>query len=473
MGVTGILFLASLGILIYMVALNLFYTVSLIISAVKIPVYDERSLYLRGFSIDHHAAQPVSILVPAYNEEKNIVDAVRSFLALDYGDYEVVVANDGSTDGTLESLVAAFEMEKVEVIPSDVCESKAIKDIYFSRTEPKLVLVDKENGGKADAQNAAARVARSPYICMVDGDTLLDKYALRDITIRLAAEPNVVALGGTIRVSNGCRISNGVVTEVRMPRKFIERVQILEYLRAFLFGRVALATMKSLMIISGAFGVFRRDAFMKLGGWNREAIGEDMDAVVRLHRMIYEEDRDWKIDFVPDPVSWTQVPMTWKSLGHQRERWQRGLNQVMMANLVMFLNPRYRAVGLVGYPYFLIFEMLSAIVEFACYPLTILCFIYGIVDLTYVLYFLSVVMIWGLCISFYTILVHEKVKYPYGTVSDLKALLQTAILENLGYRQIHSFWRLQGIIRYVFDRSSRSTGMKGWTSIERASFVKE
>lgn len=466
----SILFVSSIVILLYMIALNGFYSLNLLMAAILIPKYNNRYLLSKGVPVEKHIAKYFSILVPAYNEEKTIVDSLQSLLALDYKDYEVVVANDGSSDRTLDILISTFQFEKVEVMPSDICESKPIKGVYFSRIEPKLVLVDKENGGKADAQNGAARVARFPYICMVDADTLLDKDSLSDLAIRFAAEPNLAALGGIIRVANGCKVESGIVTRIGMPKKFIERVQVLEYLRAFLFGRVSLSALHALMIISGAFGVYRWDAFNLLNGWNRSAIGEDMDAVVRLHRLIHEQGLDWTVDFVPTPLSWTQVPMTWKSLGSQRDRWQRGLMQVMMENRKMCLNPRYGSVGIVGYPYFFLFEMLSAVIEFICYPLTIIAFALGAVNLTFMVYVLCFVLLWGLCISFATIYVQDKIKFRYGSASDLKALLLTAVLENFGYRQVHSLWRLRGLLKYLLVKSSRSSGLKGWESIERAGF---
>lgn len=467
----SILFVTSIGILLYMIVLNAFYSLNLLMAAVLIPKFNKRYQLTRGIPVEKHIAKSFSILVPAYNEEKTIVDTLRSLLALDYDDYEVVVANDGSSDNTLQILISTFQFEKVEVMPSDICESKPIKGVYFSRLEPKLVLVDKENGGKADAQNGAARVARFPYICMVDADTLLDRDSLRDLAIRFAAEPKLAALGGIIRVVNGSKVENGIVTQVGMPKKFIERVQVLEYLRAFLFGRVSLSSLKALMIISGAFGVYRWDAFALLRGWNRNAIGEDMDAVVRLHRLIHEKGLDWKVDFVPTPLSWTQVPMTWKSLGIQRDRWQRGLMQVLMGNSKMFFNPRYGAVGVVGFPYFFLLEMLSAVIEFVCYPLTLIAFALGAVNVTFMIYVLCFVLVWGLCISFATIYIQDKIKYRYGTASDLKALLLTAVLENFGYRQVHSLWRLRGLLKYILIKSSRTSGLKGWKSIERAGYT--
>jgi cellulose synthase/poly-beta-1,6-N-acetylglucosamine synthase-like glycosyltransferase len=466
----NMLFLFSLVLLIYMILLNAFYSLNLLMSLIILPKYKKRYFFTKGIHIDKHISKSFSILVPAYNEEKTIVDSVNSFLSLDYKNYEVIVANDGSTDKMLDVLISTFEFEKVDVKPNDVCESKPIKAVYFSRIEPKLVLVDKENGGKPDAQNGAARVARFPYICMVDADTLLDRDSLQDLAVRFTAEPDIAALGGIIRVANGCEIDNGIVTKVGMPSRFIEKIQVLEYLRSFLFGRVSLSAINSLMIISGAFGVFRWDAYTLLGGWNREALGEDMDAVVRLQRLIYEKGLKWKVAFAPSALSWTQVPMTWKSLGSQRDRWQRGLMQVLLGNIKMLLNPRYGRIGLIGFPYFAIFEMMSAVVEFLCYPLTFFCFVLGILQVPYMIYFLCLVLVWGLAISFFTILVQENIKYPYETTRDLKSLLFTAVLENFGYRQIHSFWRLWGMIKYILFKSERSSGLKGWEPIERTGF---
>jgi cellulose synthase/poly-beta-1,6-N-acetylglucosamine synthase-like glycosyltransferase len=466
-----LLFVVSVAILIYVAILNLVYTLNLIMAGVLIPRRTKRDRFTHGITIEKSTNKPFSILVPAFNEEKTIIDSVGALLALDYDSYEVIVANDGSSDGTLDVLISTFDFVKVAVAPNDVCECKPIKAVYFSKREPKLVLVDKDNGGKADAQNGAARLARYPYILMVDADTLLDRESLRSLAIRLTAEPQMAALGGLIRVTNGCTIDHGNITHVAMPSRFIERVQVLEYLRAFLFGRVSFSAMHALMIISGAFGVYRWDAFTLLKGWNRKAIGEDMDAVTRLQRAIYEKKLNWKVDFEPGSLAWTQVPMTWKSLGIQRERWQRGLMQVVFHNMKMLLNPRYGSVGLVGFPFFAIFEMLSAIVEFACYPLTIIGFALGVMNATYMIYFLCLVLVWGLCISIATILVHEYVLKRYESTSDLKALLSVAIIENFGFRQVHSYWRLKGTIRYLLDKSSRDTGLAGWKAIERAGFT--
>lgn len=468
-----LIYWANISILIYMVLLNAFYSLNLLIASVILPRHNKRFWFTRGIRLSKRLSKPISILVPAYNEEKTILESTKSFLSLNYEKYEVIISNDGSKDQTLEKLIEAYHLVKVDIPPNDVCESRPIKAVYFSSLEPRLVVVDKENGGKADAQNAAARVARFPYLCVVDADTLLDKDSLNNMAIRFAAEPTIVALGGIVRVANGCTIENGEVKSVGMPPRMIERIQILEYLRAFLFGRVSLAAMRTLLIISGAFGVFRWDAFTRIRGWNRHAIGEDFDAVTRINRVIFEDKLNWKVDYLLDPISWTQVPMSWRSLGIQRERWQRGLMQVLFGNMKLLMAPQYRTVGLIGFPYFFFFEMMSAAVEFLCYPLTLLSYYLGIINVTHVLFFLALVFVWGLCISFATILIHEDLRYRYHTAKDFIDLVLIAFWENFGYRQIHSLWRLWGAVKYIFVPSSRSSGLSGWTSIARAGFTEQ
>ena len=466
----SLLYVISVVILVYMVMLNGIYTFNLISASFLIAITAKKRRLTKGITIGKSIAKPFSILIPAYNEEKTIVGSIRSILALDYDSYEVIVVNDESKDRTLEVLISTFDFVKVAVAPNDLIESKPIKAVYFSKDEPRLVLVDKENGGKADSQNAGARLARFPYILMVDADTLLDRDSLHMLAVGFTARPELAALGGTVRVANGCSVDNGIVTHVAMPRRYVEQIQVLEYFRSFLFSRVSFSAMNALMLISGAFSVYRWDSFVLLGGWKRDAIGEDIDAVIRLQRLIHEKGLSWRVGFVPDPVSWTQVPMTWKSLGSQRERWQRGLMQVMFENKRMMLNPRYGSVGLIGFPFFAVFEMLSAFVEFACYPLTIAGFALGVLDVPYMLYFLCLVLLWGLCISFSTILVHEYAEHRYTSARDLRALLGVAVGENFGFRQLHAYWRLKGAISYMFNKSSRTTGLRGWDPIERASF---
>lgn len=392
----NILSWACLLILIYMVGLNFFHSIMILIATRAVPYYNKEYFLRKGVFLPDEFKEPFSILVPLFNEEKTILDSVEAFLSVNYHEYEVILVNDGSTDKTLEILKEKFQLTAVAIEPDIIYESKPVKNIYYSRVAPKLVVIDKENGGKADTQNAAANIARYRYFCVLDADTLPDQEILNKIAFKLSSNPDVAALGGTVRVVNDCKIENGIVADILLPRRFLGRVQVVEYLRAFLFGRIGLANINALMIISGAFGVFRRAALEAIHGWNRNAIAEDMDAVVRLHRHIKEKNRPWRILFIPDSVAWTQVPATMEYLSIQRERWQRGLMQVLLKNIGMFLNGKYGRVGIVGFPYFFIFEMISAVIEFACYPMTILCFIFGVIDFKFFLYFFILTFFLGL-----------------------------------------------------------------------------
>jgi len=451
-------------ILFYFVALNFFYFLILIVSAVAVARYNREFVLTRGVRLPLAFVNPFSILVPAYNESSVIIEAVRSFLQLDFEEYEVIVCNDGSRDDTLEVLTQAFKLKKVEGAVKLRYESKPIRAVYFSETHPKLVVIDKENGGKADAQNAGANVARYPYVGAVDSDSLLSHDSMRKLMARFSAAPDTVGVGGIVRISNGCRIEHGNIADVRLPSTLIENIQVVEYLRAFLYGRMGWSHLNILMIISGAFGVFRQDVLARVGGWNSKALGEDIDVVLKIHRLIHEERLPLRLSFAPDPVCWTQAPDTLRGLAIQRDRWQRGLMQTLLKNLRMFFNPRYRQIGLVGFPYFFIFEMLGGPLEFLSYPIIVACFALGIVNLHFFLLFMSVALIWGLCISCMSIALEEVSYRRYNKRGDFLKLFLAGIVENFGYRQLHAWWRTQGFVKYIFRVNT------GWGSIQRTEF---
>lgn len=452
-------------VLWFFFALNLFYLLLLAVSARVAKSYVARLKIERGLNLPPEFAKPFAALVPSHNEEVSIVDSVRALLALDYPEFEVIVCNDGSTDRTLERLVEAFRLRPVEVEPEPRFPCRKIRAVYFSELDPRLVVIDKENGGKSDALNAAACFARYPYVCAVDADSLLARDSMSRLMRRFVAAPGTVAVGGVVRLANGCVIRDGQVAEVRMPRGTLEAIQIVEYFRAFLFGRLGWAELDIMMIISGAFGVFRQDLLERIGGWNQKAIGEDMDLVLRLHRKIREDQLPYRIGFVPDPLCWTQAPATMAGLSTQRDRWQRGLMQCLFGNIGMLLNPRYGRIGLVGFPYFLIFEMFGALVEFVGIPVTIACYLLGVVNLHFFLLFFAVSLVWGLGISFASIALAEMSYRRYEGWDDFLALFRAAVLENFGYRQLHAFWRLKGMVRYLFrDRHA-------WGSIRRTEFT--
>src|SRR5260370_1182667 len=302
-------------------------------------------------------APPITIIVPAHNEEKSIRAAVRNLLELDYPQLEVIVVNDGSEDRTLEEIREEFRLRPVREVYIPQAESAPVRGLFRSEANASLLVIDKESGGsKADAVNAGLNAATSPYVCVVDADSVLERDALLRIMLPIMADPKrVVAVGGIIRVLNGSEIKGGQLRRVRLPRKSIEVIQVIEYLRAFLIGREAWGQGKMLTIISGAFGVFRTDLVRAVGGYRSRSIGEDFDLVARLHRHLLEKSADYRIHFVPDPMCWTEVPSSLKSLVMHRAPCQKGLLDSLWPNRDMLFRPRYGRIGSFPLPYLCLF----------------------------------------------------------------------------------------------------------------------
>lgn len=448
-------------VLLYFVVLSCFYAFLMVVSGFAVRSYNREYTLLEGTELSPSLIKPFSVLVPAYNEEDVIAESVRSFLNLQSAEYEIVVGNDGSTDGTLDRLIEAFDLEKAryDIVYKYPCAK--MKTVYFSRTEPRLIVVDKENGGKADTLNACGNCARYPYAGAVDADSLLSVESMGKLMQRFSASPATIAVGGIVRVSNGCTVERGVIKKVAMPRRFLEQVQVVEYLRAFLFGRMGWSHLDILLIISGAFGVFRQDFLKRVGGWSRESLGEDMDLVIKLHRLIRRGKLPNRISFAPDPVCWTQVPNDLGSLSRQRDRWQRGLMQTLLGNFGMMFNPRYGKVGFIGMTYFFLFEMLSCLVEVIAYPLFLISWYLGIVNTPFFVLFLVVAIVWGLCLSFAAVFLEEMSYHRYGTWQDLLRMMRAAFLANFGYRQLHSLWRFKGFVKFLVNPRA------GWGKISR------
>ena len=361
-----ILPIASWLLALYYTSVNLIYFV-LLLQSVRATIEHHRILKHLCFDKvkKSNLTPPISILVPARNEQLSIVDSVRSLLTLDYPEIEVIVVNDGSTDNTLGELQRHFGLILSDILNVSEIPTGAIRGVYMSPADKRLLVLDKEpTGRKADALNAALNAASAPFVCAIDADAVLEKDALLRIIAPAMNDPaRVVASGGIVRAANGSTVVEGIVTRVRLPRKALERLQVLEYLRSFLIGRQGWARLEMLPIISGAFGVFRRDVCQLVGGFRTSAIGEDMDLIVRMHRYLREKKEKYKIAFVPDPVCWTEVPDRFQSLARQRARWQNGLADVLWTNRDMAFNPRYGRVGLLALPYQWIFEFFAPVIE--------------------------------------------------------------------------------------------------------------
>ena len=397
-------------------------------------------------------APRVSILAPAYNEEATVTESVRALLTLSYPNLEVVLVNDGSTDGTLTTLMDAFSLQPIHNIFRRQIETQPIRGLFRSREFPNLVVVDKANGGKADALNAGLNLCSGELVCAIDADTLIEPDALLRMVRPFLRNDDIVAGGGTIRVANGSRVYSGRVTEARAPRHPLAGFQVIEYLRAFLFGRLGWNREGGNLIISGAFGLFRRDAMIGVGGYLHSTVGEDMELVARLRTKGLEEGGPHKVEFVPDPVAWTEVPQSLRGLGRQRDRWHRGLADVVWRYRRLFFNPRYGSLGLVVYPYFVLIELVAPVVEVLGLLLLPIGIWTGALDPPFALLFLLVAYGLGLVLTVATLLLEEWSFHRYERPSDLLLLIAWTVLEPIGYRQMTLFWRVRGLIKYLRGR---------------------
>ena len=436
----------------YYLASNLAYLTMLIIALKTSAMHQHRLESIRlNWIKETPMAPPITVIAPAHNEEASIRVAVRNLLELDYPELEVIVVNDGSEDRTFEELREEFRLRQVRAVYVPEAKSAPVRGLYRSDADARLVVVDKEAGGsKADAVNAGLNAATSPYVCVVDSDSLLERDALLRIIVPILADPKrVVAVGGIIRVLNGSEIQGGQIRRVRLPRKSIEVIQVIEYLRAFLIGREAWAQGNMLTIISGAFGLFRTDLVRAVGGYRSSSIGEDFDLVARLHRHMLEKGADYQIRFVPDPMCWTEVPSDLKSLGRQRARWQKGLLDVLWPNRDMLFRPRYGRIGSFAFPYLWLFELFAPIVEIGGIATIFLAAWVGVLSRGFFLQFLIFGYAFATVISIGSVLQEEITYKRYNDWRDVVRLVTYCFLEHFPYRQMHMIWRLQGLWQYL------------------------
>jgi cellulose synthase/poly-beta-1,6-N-acetylglucosamine synthase-like glycosyltransferase len=405
----------------------------------------------------------VTVLAPAYNEEMAILESVQSMLRLRHPNHEVIVINDGSTDRTLSLLVARFRLYKSSRTAGGRLSTGRVRGVYESRDPIRLLVVDKENGGKADSLNAGLNYSRHPLFATVDADSLLERDALVGMSRPFLESDDVVGAGGIIRVVNGCRVEHGQVTDVRAPRTLLARLQTIEYLRAFLGGRVAFSAVNSLLVISGAFGVFKRDIVIAAGGFDVQSVGEDMEIVVRLHALGCQAGQRHRMVFVPEPVCWTEVPETLRTLRRQRTRWQRAAIESLHRHRSLLCHPRGGALGWVAFPHFLLFEVYGPVVELVGYVATVVGLAFGLVSPAVAFQFFFVSIVFNMALSIGALVIDELTARKYPRAADLGALMAAAFVESFGYRQLTGVWRLEGII-------DSARGKKGWGVMERRGF---
>lgn len=407
---------------------------------------------------------PITLLVPAYNEELSIVESLRSMLALNYPLFEIIAINDGSTDDTMKRAIEGFALEPVVRTFDEVVKHNRIRGLYASPRYPRLLVIDKENGGKSDALNAGINLSRAPIFCAIDADSILEQDALLRAVKPFIDEPaRTVAVGGTIRIANGCRIENGRVLRIGLPRNILALFQTIEYLRAFLIARLAWSRLEALTIISGAFGLFRRQVVVAVGGYSHNTVGEDFELVLKMHRYLRDRGEDYLVTFVPEPVCWTQAPENLRILGRQRSRWQRGALETFSRHSDMLFKRRYGRIGWLGMGNVLLTDVLGPPMEVLGYILIPLLWTIGLLSTDYFLAYLALTFVFGIFISVGSLILEEIELHRFPNASDLLLLAVAAILENFGYRQVNNVWRLRGYWEFL-------RGKKGWGKMTRLGF---
>ena len=410
---------------------------------------------------------PVSLVVAAYNEEAIVAASVRSLMQLRYSQFEIIVVNDGSTDRTLRVLRDAFGLRPFPEALRVRIPTARVRGVYRSARCPDLRVIDKENGGKADASNAGINAARYPLVCVLDADGILQPDSLSLAVRPFVDDARTVASGGVVRIANGCDVVGGWLMRAGVPRSGLALCQVVEYCRAFLFGRVGWSHFNALLVISGAFGVFHKDTVIEAGGYRTDVLGEDMELVIRLHRRLSAEGRPYRIAFAADPVCWTEAPESLGVLRRQRVRWQRGLCESLSLNRSLLFHRRGGAAGWIGFPFALIFEALSPLVEACGYVLLGAGYLLGYVDLSVALAFLAASIGLGVLLSVSSLLLDEMSFHTYPRLRHVLLLLLAAVGENFWYRQLNTAWRVEGLVRWLVRSRAvwgEMTRTAGWNS---------
>jgi len=413
-------------------------------------------------------APSISIIAPAFNEERTIIDNIRALLSLFYHDFEVIIVNDGSTDKSLERVIEAYDLEMVDFAVNYQIPTQQVRGVYKSRNKSfsNLIVVDKENGGKADALNAGINISNNDYFVSIDVDSIISSDALLKLAKPFLEEKEkrIIATGGVIRIANSCVINGGQLDMIRLPKEFLARFQVLEYTRAFLMGRMAWSRMNGLLLISGALGLFDKEIAVKCGGYYAPTVGEDMELVVRMRRFMSEEDKKYKVAYVPDPLCWTEVPTTLNVLGRQRNRWIRGTIDTLRIHRRLFFNPRYGLMGMLSYPYWFFFEWLAPLVEIVGILYFLIIALFGSPSWPFFFIMLGFVYFYAVTYSTYAILYEELTFHKYERKWDVLRLFLYAWLEPLIYHPLILWWAIRGNFDYFI------AGKKGWGRMERKGF---
>ncbi|MCC7301652.1 MAG: glycosyltransferase [Bacteroidia bacterium] len=456
------------GLLVYSFTLISCYLVLGIMSIRESALYMRRQSFVDYKAISNSPISPsISIIAPAYNEGRTITENVKSLLSIRYSNYEVIVVNDGSKDDSMQKLIQAYALEKFPYAYEEQLNTEQVRAVYRSRNPiySKLLVVDKENGGKSDALNAGLNISRNKYVACVDVDCILEQDSLLKMVKPFLddGEGRVIATGGVVRIANSCVVQDGRLVKVNLPKKLLPRVQTLEYIRAFLLGRMAWSKMNGLLLISGAFGLFDKRICIDCGGYNTATVGEDMELVVRMRRYMHAMKQPYKVIYIPDPLCWTEAPDTYKILARQRNRWTRGTAETLWLHKKLFFNPSHGFLGMISYPYWFLFEWLAPIVEFFGILYFFFLALLGYVNWPFFLALLAMVYSFAIMFSIFALVSEELTYHQYKKKSDIFKLILTGMLEPVLFHP-WSVWNA------ILGNVDLLTGRKSWGEMTRKGF---
>ena len=448
------------------------YVILAIISAIETKEYMMKNSFVNYKEILSSTISPsISIIAPAYNESLNIIENVRSLLSSHYVNYDVIIVNDGSKDDSLEKLIKAYDLVKVNFLINQQIPTKPMRAGVFKSTNPafeKLTVVDKENGGKADALNMGLNISNNQYVACIDVDCLLLENALQKMVKPFleVTEEKVIATGGVIRIANSCIIKNGKLLDVNMPKKLIEKAQILEYLRAFLLGRMAWSRLNGLLVISGAFGLFDKKIAIEVGGYDTNTVGEDMEIIVRMRRHMEEINEKYKVAYIPDPLCWTEAPDNYKTFISQRNRWTRGTIETLRKHRKIGFNKKYKSLGMLSYPYWLFFERLAPVIEVIGIVYFAILMALNEVRWDYAFAFIILAYLFTVLFSLVAIYSEELTYHQYKKKGTGFKLLQISLLEPFVLHPFILYAAIRGNMDYYFNKK------KKWGEMTRKGMAK-